>query len=656
MTRPLTLLLSTLTLLPALPAQANWQVTSPDGRLTATIDKAGAGLTMALRDGTTTLIEPSPIGLEASLGPLKPGKPTTRSNVREHIAAPFYRQAEIDYTYNELTLPVGKWLSLTVRVSDEGAAYRWATHSPDSLTVAAETLRLQLPGENLVHLAYSTNERDPWAMAFQNRYTEAPIGELPERPAFLPLCIDYAGGTRLSVMESDLKSYPGLWLQPDNGSRQLRALFAPYPAKMARHPWRYMTYVSERAGHIARIAGSRTLPWRILAVSRSDTHMPVNNLVYALAEPSNIKDTSWIEPGKSAWEWWNDWGLTGVDFRAGIDMQTYKYYIDFAGSHGLPYVVLDEGWYEPADGDMLHSVAALELPELVEYARERGVRLILWTVFNVLDEQLEAACARYERMGIAGFKVDFLDRDDQTAVEMTWRIAEACARHHLILDYHGLYKPVGLNRTWPNVLNVEAVFGMEEVKWSEPGTDMPHYDATFPYLRGAAGPVDYTPGALRNASREDWRAVYKNPVSMGTRAHQVAAYVVHDAPLAMLADAPTAYMREKETTAFICHLPTVCDETRCLAGSLGEYIVMARRKGDRWYVAGQTNWTGRDVTVDCSFLAPGADYLVNMFTDGANADENAEDYDIRAKTVQSSSQLTVHMASGGGFCLSFQKK
>ena len=331
-------------------------------------------------------------------------------------------------------------------------------------------------------------------------------------------------------------------------------------------------------------------------------------------------------------------------------MNTYKYYIDFASKHGLQYVILDEGWYEPAQGDMLTTINAINLPELIEYANARNVRLILWTVFNVLDSQLEAACSKYASMGIAGFKVDFLDRDDQTAVDMVYRIAEACARHHLMLDFHGIYKPTGINRTYPNVVNFESVFGMEEMKWSDASVDMPLYDVTFPYIRLMCGPVDYTPGAMRNATKESWRAVYSEPMSMGTRAHQVAAYIVHDSPLTMLADVPTNYEREEQTAQYIASIPTVFDNTRIVDGELGEYIVTLRQKGSAFYVAGQTNWSERDYKFNLSFL-PDGKYSVKLFADGANANRNAADYSLNTFSVSRDDVIDLHMAKGGGFAM-----
>lgn len=379
--------------------------------------------------------------------------------------------------------------------------------------------------------------------------------------------------------------------------------------------------------------------------------MPTSNLVYALASPNRIGDYSWIHPGKVSWDWWNDWNLKGVPFKAGINMDTYKCYIDFAAKSGLPYIILDEGWYLSKSGDMLHSIPGINLPQLIAYGKQRGVGIVLWTVFNVLDDHLEAICKKYSDMGIKGFKVDFLDRDDQTAVEMAYRIAAMTAKYHLILDYHGFYKPTGMNRTYPNIVNIESVFGMEEMKWNEDKKDMPLYDVTFPYIRMMCGSVDYTPGAMRNASKADYRPVYNDPMSMGTRCHQLATYVVFDSPFTMLADAPTNYKGNEDCVAFISSLPDEIDDTRVLSGEIGKYIVTARKKDANWFVGGMTNWDGRDVTIDFSFLCKGCRYQATLFRDGVNADKNAEDYAVDTMTVTDGIQLNIHLASGGGFAM-----
>ena len=335
-------------------------------------------------------------------------------------------------------------------------------------------------------------------------------------------------------------------------------------------------------------------------------------------------------------------------------MDTYKYYIDFASRNGLEFIVLDEGWYAPKSGDMLTVIPELDLPELIAYGKSKGVEIVLWTVFNVLDSQLEAACKKYADMGIKGFKVDFLDRDDQTAVEMVYRIAEMTARYKLTLDLHGIYKPTGINRTYPHIINFESVFGMEEVKWTDIKNNMPLYHVTFPYIRMMAGPVDYTPGAMRNATKADWRAMYYTPASMGTRCHQLAAYIVHDSPFTMLCDAPTNYLNEQECVDFIASLPVEVDSTFIASGELGKYIVTVRKKDVNWYIGGMTNWDERDVQLDFSFLPEGVSYTAVLFKDGVNANKQAEDYRKETIRIDKDSRLTLHLASGGGFAMKLE--
>ena len=490
-------------------------------------------------------------------------------------------------------------------------------------------------------------------MAYQNVYDIIPLSKAQPKLAFLPVTVD-CGSVKLTLLESDLEAYPGMFVQSQQGKYGLKGVFAPYPAKTDFYPWRKQEYVTETTDFISRSRGSRSYPWRVLAITEKDTDMPVNNLVYALASPNRIGDTSWIKTGKVAWDWWNDWNLDGVPFKAGINMDTYKYYIDFASRNGLEFIVLDEGWYDPKSGDMLTVIPELDLTELIAYGKSKGVEIVLWTVFNVLDSQLEAACKKYADMGIKGFKVDFLDRDDQTAVEMVYRIAEMTARYKLTLDLHGIYKPTGINRTYPHIINFESVFGMEEVKWTDIKNNMPLYDVTFPYIRMMAGPVDYTPGAMRNATKADWRAMYYTPASMGTRCHQLAAYIVHDSPFTMLCDAPTNYLNEQECVDFIASLPVEVDSTFIASGELGKYIVTVRKKDVNWYIGGMTNWDERDVQLDFSFLPEGMSYTAVLFKDGVNANKQAEDYRKETIRIDKDSRLTLHLASGGGFAMKLE--
>ncbi len=630
-------------------------VSSPDGHIRLTIDEGKYSVTY---DGKT-VIDKSLAALTLDSGATvslsdKVKRTKTGKLVSEHIDAPFYRQKSFDFLYNSLRIDFRNGFSIEWIVSDEGVAYRFATVNKGETVVKDETAVINFPEDRKAWLPYSTNPKKPQAMAFQNWYTVQNLSDGSEgNLAFLPATVD-AGPVKVTVLESDLRSYPGMFVQAEKGSHSLKGVFSRYPKTFDNYRGRVQRYVTSTEDYIAKSTGARTYPWRILAISSDDTQMPVNNMVYALAQPSKIEDTSWIHPGFSAWEWWNDWQLTGVDFHAGINMDTYKYYIDFASRNGLEYVILDEGWYVPYSGDMLTPIKELDIPGLVKYAADRNVKLILWCVFNVLDDNLEEICEHYSKMGIAGFKVDFLDRDDQDGIEMTYRIADAAARHHLILDLHGISKPTGINRTYPNVLNYESIFGQEEVRWSEVSVDMPLYNVTAPFIRMMAGYTDYTPGAMRNAAKADFHPVYNNSMSMGTRANQVALYTVYDSPLTMLCDSPTMYENEKETLDYLSSLPREYDEEKILCGKIGEFIVVARRSGENWYLGGLTSWEGRDITVDFGFLGDG-EWNAQLFRDGVNADRNAEDYKIESFSVGSSDKRTVRLASGGGFSMKITK-
>ena len=636
--------------------EKKYVLSSPDGTLKVEIS-VGNELAYQVMHGNDTILSHSNIGLVLENGTIVGKTPRItgerRRKIKDNIESPFYRFKEFVATGNELDLKLKGGFGIIFRAYNEGVAYRFYTTQSSDIIIKEEQAEFNFKEDYTAYLPYTTNDKKPMAMAYQNVYDITPLSKAQPKLAFLPVTVD-CGSVKLTLLESDLEAYPGMFVQSQQGKYGLKGVFAPYPAKTDFYPWRKQEYVTETTDFISRSRGSRSYPWRVLAITEKDTDMPVNNLVYALASPNRIGDTSWIKTGKVAWDWWNDWNLKGVPFKAGINMDTYKYYIDFASRNGLEFIVLDEGWYDPKSGDMLTVIPELDLTELIAYGKSKGVEIVLWTVFNVLDSQLEAACKKYADMGIKGFKVDFLDRDDQTAVEMVYRIAEMTARYKLTLDLHGIYKPTGINRTYPHIINFESVFGMEEVKWTDIKNNMPLYDVTFPYIRMLAGPVDYTPGAMRNATKADWRAMYYTPASMGTRCHQLAAYIVHDSPFTMLCDAPTNYLNEQECVDFIASLPVEVDSTFIASGELGKYIVTVRKKDVNWYIGGMTNWDERDVQLDFSFLPEGMSYTAVLFKDGVNANKQAEDYRKETIRIDKDSRLTLHLASGGGFAMKLE--
>ena len=643
------LLTALMTVVSGMAKSGDYTLTSPDGKTVVTITK-GVTLSVSRQGDNLFTVKAALNEADEKLLNVRIGK-----TKEEQIVSPFYRQKQFSVTYRQAEVKLSdNWL-MEVRAYNEGVAYRFVNKQKGERIIRNEQADFSFPEDAKAWLSYSTNQEKPFAMAFQNTYTETLLSKAPKGYAFLPATVQ-SGKVKVTLLESDLRAYPGMFVEGENqlASAKLKAVFAPYPKTMDYYKWRGMSYVKETEDYIAKLSGPRPLPWRVMAITENDTEMPINNMVYALAAPNEIGATDWIKPGKVAWDWWNDWNLKGVDFEAGINTKTYLYYIDFAAKHHIPYVVLDEGWYDSSKGDLMNPIAAIDLQQLIDYGREKGVSIVLWTVFNVLDEHLQAACEKYAKMGAKGFKVDFMDRNDQTAVEMAERIAKVCAAHRLVLDYHGYFAPTGMSRTYPNILNYEGVFGMEECRWAKKTTDMPLYDVTFPFIRMMAGQVDFTPGAMRNGTKENWVECYQNPVSMGTRCHQAACYVVHDSPFTMLCDAPTNYEPEPEYTKFIASIPDEWDETRVLQGELGKYIITARRKGDTWYVGGQTNWDKRSIQLPLSFLDKG-NYAITLLTDGINANHNAEDYLMDRQLRHNGETLSIKMASGGGFVLKIGK-
>lgn len=657
MRKTLLLLAATVACTFSVQAQKTYMLASPDGRLQTTV-AAGDALTYAVTFDGRTILDASPLSLTLDNGTTWGADPrvagVTRTSADKTIASPFYRADSIRDHYNALTLRMkGDW-SVEFRAYDNGVAYRFVSRAKKPFNIVSEQAEFRFPADLEATVPYVARGKegdfdDQFYNSFENTYTTARLSELnPGRLMFLPLVVDAGDGVKVCITETDLENYPGLYLTNAGAAKNgLKGVFAPYPEKQEQGGHnRLQMLVRERKDHIAKVDTPRAFPWR-MAIVGSDTDLAASNLSYLLAAPSRLDDIAWIKPGKVAWEWWNDWNLSGVDFRAGVNTETYKYYIDFAASEGIEYVILDEGWAVNKQADLMQVVPAIDLQEIVDYGRQKGVGIILWAGYWAFDRDLERVCKHYSEMGVKGFKVDFMDRDDQQMTAFNYRAAETAAKYKLLLDLHGTHKPAGLNRTWPNVLNFEGVHGLEQMKWQPPTVDQMKYDATIPFIRQAAGPMDYTQGAMRNAIKKNYHPCNSEPMSQGTRCHQLALYVVLDSPLNMLCDSPTAYLHEKESADFIAAIPTVWDETRILDGRMGEYILTARRKGTTWYIGGITDWTSRDVEVDLSFL--GGAYDAVLFRDGVNADRRASDYKRETLRVDASEPLKLHLAPGGGF-------
>jgi alpha-glucosidase len=656
--------LALLLIAPALAAAPrNYQLSSPDGKLTLDV-QAAPEISYQLACEGTPVMAPSTLSVQLADGTAYDGAVRFEKALRRSVDGSFearvYKRAVVPEKYNELTLRY-RTFDVVFRAYDAGIAWRFVSRSKKDFIVRDEQAEFRFAEdvEAMVPYVKPDSPRDPFMHGFEAYYDIHPLSAWKEaQKSMLPVSFKMANGWRINVTESDLLDYPGMYLRHLGGTA-LGGLFPPYPKLIEQDGYNKLQgVVRTTEDYIAKQPAGASLPWRIVAVARKDSQLLDSDLVYELSRPAADIDWSWVKPGKVAWDWWNDWNIHGVDFRAGINTQTYKYYIDFAAAHGIEYVILDEGWAVNLQADLFQIIPEIDLPEIVNYANSKGVGIILWAGYYAMDRDVEGICKYYSEMGVKGFKVDFMNRDDQLMVDFYTRVAETAARYHLLVDFHGAYKPCGLQRPYPNVINHEGVAGLEQMKWAQQSVDQVTYDVQIPYIRMFAGPMDYTQGAMRNATRRNYRPVNSEPMSQGTRCRQLAEYVIFEAPLTMLCDAPTSYLAEPECLKWMAAVPTVWDQTVALDGVIGDYAAIARSKGGAWYVGAMTDWDARDLDLDLSAFLPAGTYQVEIFRDGPNADRTARDYVHEYKTVTvSASQhtLPIHMAPGGGWTARFTK-
>lgn len=661
MRRFLLLIAASYVALAAVAAPKTYELSSPDGTLRVEVVMNGSDITYSVQKDGKAVLAQSRIAMQLADGTVYDGsvklRKTEMTTVNGTLEAPLYKKSQVHENYNQLTLKF-QTFDLLFRAYDAGVAYRFVSRSKTPFKVLSETAQFAFPADWNMYVPYVQNKKssleEQFYNSFENLYVHGPLSSWDkERIAFLPLMVESPDGFKVNIMESALMDYPGMYLYNGDSDASLEAMFAPYPKEIRQGGHNNLQgEVQSREEYIAAYDGAVAFPWRIVNVSAQDREMLDNDLVWLLGEPADSQaDWSWVKPGKVAWEWWNDWHVTDVDFEAGVNNDTYKYYIDFASRYGIEYVILDEGWAVQGNADLFDVVPEINIAELVEYGARRNVGIVLWAGYWAFDKDMEKVCSYYADLGVKGWKIDFMDRDDQVMVDFYRRAAEMAARYHQFVDFHGGFKPCGLNRTYPNVLNYEGVHGLEQMKWSEAGTDQLTYDVTFPYIRMAAGPVDYTQGAMRNYNFGWYKPCYVDPVSQGTRCHQLGMYVVFESPFNMLCDSPKHYEQEKECTEFIAKIPTVWDETLAVDGKVGDYIVMARRSGDKWYVGGLVGHEARTVAIDLGFLGEG-EWNMELFKDGVNATRHAEDY--KKTEGPAGKTLTVEMAPGGGFAAIFE--
>jgi alpha-glucosidase len=628
-----------------LMAQKSYQLLSPDGKMQAIVS-VGNQIQFSLNHEGAEVLAPSPISMTLQNGIVLGADPKVskvlKASVDKVIPSPFYKKTEVADIYHEMILSFRGNYGLVFRLYNDGLAYRFTTKMKDNIVVTDEKAEYNFSSDHTTFAPYVNSKKptfeEQFSNSFEQLYVNEPITQLNDKKLMiLPLLVDLNGGKKLCITEADLENYPGMFLNNTTNKPSLKAIHAPYPKtkEQGGHNQLQML-VKERENYIAKTNGTRSFPWRVFVVTTNDKQLTDCDMVYRLASPNRLADISWIKPGKVAWDWWNDWNIYGVDFRAGINNDTYKYYIDFASSHGIEYVILDEGWSVNLAANLMQVIPEINIPELVDYGKTKNVGIILWAGYHAFDRDMEKVVKHYADMGVKGFKVDFMDRDDQEIIDFLYRGAEVCAKYKMMVDYHGICKPTGLARTYPNVINYEGVHGLENVKWSAPTVDMVTYDVTIPFIRQVAGPMDYTQGSMRNAIKANYYPINTEPISQGTRCRQLATYVIFESPLNMMCDNPSNYEREKECTEFISAIPTVWEQTVALDGKVGEYVAIARQHGDNWYLGAMTNWTPRELTLDLSFLGAG-DYKMELFKDPADR------------------KLTVKMAPGGGYAARIYK-
>jgi alpha-glucosidase len=629
-------------------SQSSVLLKSPGNNLAIEINTKDS-LSWKLNKGNETLLSHAVAGLDIENKPYVGLNEQVKSIVRvskNDIIHPVVavRQQAIRDVYNELRINFKSGHAIIFRAYDNGVAYRWVTRFKDSVNIKNEIVDYEFPGNNRV--LWGIEENKEFLSHFELLFKDSTIASFSkEQHCGLPLYVSSASGTKMLLTEADLLDYSNLFFF-GTGSNKITSGFPKVILKESLVRDRG-TKIEENADYIARTNGSRSFPWRLIMVANEDKELIENNLVFQLASPNILQNTDWIVPGKAAWDWWNDNNIYGVDFKSGINNQTYKYYIDFAAKFGLQYIILDEGWSR-STRDITHPKDAINVPELVAYGKAKNVGVILWALWQPLDRDMDNVLSTYEKWGVKGVKVDFMARADQYMVNFYERLSANAAQHHLLVDLHGAYKPVGLNRRYPNILSYEGVRGLENYKWSDNEATPPH-EVTLPFTRMVLGAMDFTPGAMRNATKKDFHITFDAPMSQGTRAHQIAMYAVYESPLQMLADNPSNYLRDTICTRYMAAFPTTWDTTIALEGKIKEYVAIARKKGNQWFIGAMTNWDPRDLTLHLNFLDAGKKYKVKIFSDGINADRFAEDYRISEAEWVKGQEVAVHMQAGGGW-------
>ncbi len=636
-----------------------YTVKSPDGKIVASVSD-GKTLEFSLKADGKVLLENCAIGMDTDKGYLGRNASALSSSLSSHsgqIETVYGIRKTVKDEYNQLELKF-KDFKLLVRVYNEAAAYRFVTDFGGTLIVNDEILELSSikPSDKVVAHAVKSKRT-----SFERLWLRDNAGLLKKKEfdsATLPFFFE-KNGLKVAVLESAWFDYPGMRISWPEGSESMRAVFAREPKKLALTKTGHMYIVKEEENRIAKTDGSRSFPWRVFIVGRNDIDFADNDTVYKLAEPSKIADTSWIKVGPSVWDWWVNWNTEGVDFPLGFNDDMCRYYVDFAAANNIPFVTFDAGWHVGRSPEMkkyynlterfIDGKPAVDIPGIVKYANSKGVKVIIWVYSKVLYDQPERALDLFKSWGVYGLKIDFSDRDDQWLIRHFENISKLAADRKMVIDWHGCPAPAGFQRTYPNSVNFEGVYGGEVNKWSP--AISPSHNVDLVFTRMLSGPMDYTPGGMRNCAVGNWTKSNDFPNVNGTRAHMIAQYILFYGPLQMISDMPSEYLKQPDILKFIAETPTSWDDTKAIEGKMGEYVVVARRKGDVWYVGGMCDWGGKTVELDLSKFLPEGDYCAELFCDAPNSNKIATDFRRVVKNVKSSDKLKIEMKKGGGFAL-----
>ncbi len=625
----------------------SYELSSPDGRIQVNIS-SDRGIHFSVNLDNRSFLVNARVDMTLNgiqLAGNNPGKARVKKEKIDEVFEPVVPviSSIVKNECNELLLSFKGRYAVRFRAYDDGIAYRFETSFREQVVIDSEELSIKCGGD---YTAYFPEE-ESMQSHYERIYQVKPLSSIGEGSfCSLPLLLMTEEGSSMLITEADLYDYPAMFIGKrgdEMATRFPRVVLESVP-KEGRGGDRDETITSE-AEYIAMTEGARTFPWRVFIVAEKAADLVESDMVMKLSSPLALDDPGWIRPGKVAWDWWNANNIHGVDFESGINNNTYKYYIDFAAEFGLEYIILDEGWSETTTSIMA-CAEDIDVKELVEYGQSKNVGVILWVLWKPLDKDMEKILDLYREWGVKGIKVDFMQRADQYMVNYYERVARVASSRELLVDFHGAFKPAGLRRAYPNVINYEGVKGMENCKWSADIT--PEHDLILPFTRLVAGPMDFTPGALDNATEENFVPRFTQPMSQGTRCHQVAMYILYSSPLQMLSDTPSNYYRERETTEFIARIPTTWDDSKVLHAGVGDYLVMARRKGNTWYLGAMTDWSAREFEIDLSFLPQGS-FDIDIMEDGINADKMAQDYKKRTMQAGSLQKISINLAPGGGW-------